>query len=380
MKKGIERILVTGGAGFIGSHTVDLLVDSSYDVIILDNLNAQVHGEKRIRPDYLNSNTKFVEGDVRDRKLMTDLLVDVDAVFHLAAVVGVGQSMYQILRYVDTNTNGTALLLDILANEEHNVKKLIVASSMSIYGEGEYKCSKCGIIYPKLRDKNQLKTKEWECKCPNCGVSVQPVPTKETKPLYPTSIYAQTKRHQEELCLLIGKTYGIPTVVLRYFNVYGPRQSLLNPYTGVMAIFTTRVKNRKPPIVFEDGHQRRDFVFVEDIARATLLALNRSGADYEYVNIGSGTYITIGELANAICALYGTNISPIYENRFRVGDTRHCYADISKANKLLGYVPKVDIKEGLIKLKEWVATQTEQQMEDKFDSATEELEQKGLLI
>ncbi len=380
VKKDIERILITGGAGFIGSHTVDLLVDSNFDVIILDNLDEQVHGKKGNRPNYLNSNTKFVKGDIRDRKLMTDLIMDVDAVFHLAAAVGIGQSMYQISRYIDANTNGTALLLDILANEEHNIKKLIVASSMSIYGEGEYKCSECGIVYPILRSQYQLKRNEWECKCPNCGVLVHPIPTKETKPLHPTSIYAQTKRHQEELCLLIGKTYGIPTIALRYFNVYGPRQSLSNPYTGVLAIFTTRVKNGKPPIVFEDGFQRRDFVFVEDIARANLLALNRSDADYTSVNIGSGTFLTIGELSNTICALYGTDLSPINENRFRIGDIRHCYADISKAKKLLGFEPKTDIKEGLSKLREWVATQKELQIEDKFDSATEELEQRGLLI
>jgi len=261
------RILVTGGAGFIGSHLVDALVEKGHDVVIYDSLEPQVHQKNKI-PDYLNKRAEFVKSDVRDKNKLKEVVRNVDIVCHQAAMVGVGQSMYQIESYMDVNTLGTAKLLDILVNEEHSVKKLVVASSMSVYGEGKYTCEECGVGYPKLRPKEQLSAKEWEMKCPNCGKEVKAVPTDEDKPLHPTSIYAISKRDQEEMSLVTGRAYGIPTVALRYFNVYGPRQSLSNPYTGVCAIFSSRIKNNSDPIIFEDGWQSRDFTSVYDIVQA----------------------------------------------------------------------------------------------------------------
>lgn len=368
----IDRVLVTGGLGFIGGHTTELLTKEGYAVVVLDNLEPQVHGDK---PPACEA--EFVKGDVRDRELLAELVKEVDAVIHLAAAVGVGQSMYQVEKYVDYNTRGTATLLDVLINEENKVKKLVVASSMSIYGEGKYLCESCGVVYPPLREEKQLIRQEWEPKCPSCGKTVESLPTDEEKPLMPTSIYAQTKRHQEEMCLLVGKTYGIPTVALRYFNVYGPGQSLRNPYTGVCAIFSTRILNNKPPYIFEDGLQTRDFVHVKDVATANLLALERSGGDYQAINIGSGKPISILELAQTLIQLYGSSLKPYVSGRYRKGDIRHCYADISRARSKLGYDPKISVKEGLADLVEW-AKLHKWDAEDLFDKALQELEEKKL--
>ncbi|MGQ9543668.1 MAG: SDR family NAD(P)-dependent oxidoreductase [Candidatus Bathyarchaeia archaeon] len=331
--KGIEKVLVTGGAGFIGSHTADLLIEHGYHVTILDNLEPQVHGEDERIPGYVNSNATFIYGDIRDRELLKKVIPEVDAVIHLAAMVGVGQSMYQIERYVDINTKGTANLLNVLINKENNVKKLIVASSMSIYGEGKYHCQKCSTnVYPALRDEKRLQKRQWDHLCPTCSTPLTPQPTDEEKPLIPTSIYAMTKRHQEEVCLLIGKTHGIPTVALRYFNVYGSRQTLSNPYTGCAAIFTSRILNNKPPYIFEDGNQKRDFIHVKDIAKANLNALEHNNANYQAINIGTGKPITIKNLAETLTKLYNKpNLKPYISYEYRKGDIRHCYADISKA-------------------------------------------------
>ena len=259
--KGIEKVLVTGGAGFIGSHTVDLLIEKGYDVTILDNLEYQVH-EGKI-PEYLNKEAIFIKGDLKDKELIKKIVKDTDAIIHLASAVGVGQSMYQIEKYISYNTYGTALLLDILINEENNVKKIIVASSMSIYGEGKYYCEKCKENkYPEIRSIEQLEKKVWDPLCPKCKNPLKPLPTDEDKPLMPTSIYAMSKRHQEEICLLIGKTYGLPVVALRYFNVYGSRQALSNPYTGVCAIFSSRILNNKPPYIFEKMENKREILFM----------------------------------------------------------------------------------------------------------------------
>ncbi len=252
-----KRILVTGGAGFIGSHLVDALVAQGHRVDVIDNLEPQVH---KAKPDYLNPKAHYAFKDIRDPGLFDGALADAEVVVHLAAMVGVGQSMYQVTRYVDANTGGTARLLQSLVEGKHGVKKLLVASSMSIYGEGAYTCPTHGPVAAPLRDGAQLARKDWESHCPNCGTSLAPVATPETKPLQTNSVYAVTKRDQEELCLITGRAYGIPTVALRFFNVYGPRQSLDNPYTGVAAIFQSRIKNGQPPVVFEDGHQSRDFV------------------------------------------------------------------------------------------------------------------------
>jgi len=369
----MAKILVTGGAGFIGSHTVDKLIELGHDVVVLDNLEEQVHLGKK--PDYLNPKAEYIFKDVRDEKTLEDILRNVEVVFHLAAAVGVGQSMYEIEKYVDVNVMGTAKLLDMLVNTEHSVRKLVVASSMSIYGEGAYVCEDCGVVYPELRTDEQMKRGEWEMKCPMCGKIVDPIPTNEEKPLKPTSVYAVTKRDQEELCLSVGRAYGIPTVALRYFNVYGPRQSLSNPYTGVCAIFSSRIKNNKPPIIYEDGLQTRDFVYVDDVVQANVLVMEKSVANYKALNVGAGKRISILEVAKVISKLYGKDIEPRIENKYRSGDIRHCFADITKIRNI-GFEPKFSFEEGMRKLVEWG-----QRAEaiDKVDLATKELEEKGLV-
>jgi len=374
--KSVEKVLVTGGAGFIGSHTVDALAKSGYQVNILDNLDPQVHSKGT--PEYLNENAAFVKGDLRDRDLLRRILPDVDAVIHLAATVGVGQSMYEVERYVDTNTLGTATLLQALINKEHSVRKLVVASSMSVYGEGKYHCEKCSsYAYPRLRSEEQLRKRVWDHLCPVCKSALSPVPTDESKPLTPTSIYAMSKRHQEETSLLIGETYGIRTTALRYFNVYGSRQALANPYTGVCAIFSSRILNGNRPYVFEDGNQSRDFIHVKDVARANLAALQRNGADFTPVNIGTGSPISIRRLAETLVALYGSNMRPYVSNEYRKGDIRHCYADISAARRLLEFEPTVSLQDGLIELIGWAKAER-WGVVDLFEKTLEELREKEL--
>lgn len=371
--KRIEKVLVTGGLGFIGSHIVDLLIEKGYEVKLLDNLEPQVHGTSETLPEYYNKNAFFIKGDVRNRDDLISVVNDVDVIIHLAAIVGIGQSMYQIEKYVSYNTYGTANLLDIVINQGNCVKKLIIASSMSIYGEGEYECEDCGVVYPRLRGEKQVLKKDWEPECPKCGKNVKPLPTDENKTQMPMSIYAQTKRHQEEMCLLIGKTYGIPTVALRYFNVYGPRQSLRNPYTGVVAIFINRLLNRKSPYIFEDGNQTRDFVHVKDVAGATVLALEKSAANYEAINVGTGIPTSIRKLAEKLVKLNNFDIKPYISNRYRKGDVRHCFANISKAERLLDYKPAVTLEEGLKGLIKWAKTNDWQAI-DLFGKALKELE------
>jgi len=378
-RKSMENILITGGAGFIGSHTADLLIEHGYHVTILDNLEPQVHGETKKLPGYVNSSAAFIYGDIRERELLKKVIREVDAVIHLAAMVGVGQSMYQIERYVDVNTKGTANLLDILVNEENNVKKLIVASSMSIYGEGKYYCEKCSTnVYPALREEEHLEERQWDHSCPACNSPLNPQPTDEEKPLISTSIYAMTKRHQEEMCLLIGKTYGIPTVALRYFNVYGSRQALSNPYTGCAAIFTSRILNNKPPYIFEDGDQTRDFIHVKDVAKANLNALEHNNADFNTINIGTGKPISIKELTETLTKLYNKpNLKPHISNEYRKGDIRHCYADIQRARKLLNFKPTINLEDGLTELAEWAKTYDWGAV-DLFEKALKELREKHL--
>jgi dTDP-L-rhamnose 4-epimerase len=369
-----KKALVTGGAGFIGSFLVDELVDKGYDVRIFDNLEEQVHQGKV--PDYLNREAEFIRGDVLDYELLKDAVEGSDIIFHQAAMVGIGQSQYQPKRYVDVNTGGTANLLDILVNSEHDVRKLLVASSMSIYGEGSYECQKCGIVSPQVRSNEQMKKGDWELRCGNCGTVLKPVPTREDKPLHSNSIYSITKKNQEEMCLNIGRTYGIPTVALRYFNVFGPRQSLSNPYTGVVAIFMSRIKNNNPPIIFEDGLQSRDFISVHDIVHANMLALKSSNADYETYNVGTGRQISILEIAEFLISMYDSDVKPEIVGKFRKGDVRHCFSDISKISNDLGFRPKKSFEESMRELGEW---SLDVKAEDRVENATRELRDKGLL-
>jgi len=376
------KILVTGGAGFIGSHLVDALIEKGYnDVVIYDNLEPQVHPGSRL-PSYLNKKAKFVRGDVLDYNKFKKVVLDADVIFHLAAIVGVGQSQYEIKRYTEVNVGGTANLWNIIANSSPAVRrkrlrKVIVAGSMSSYGEGLYRCKKCGEMKPPLRSESQMSMKKWELICPVCGGLLHPIPTPETAPLNSNSIYALTKKVQEEMSLVVGKTYEVPTAVLRFFNVYGSRQSLSNPYTGVAAIFMSRIKNNNPPVIYEDGLQTRDFVYVGDVAKGLIAAMESPKANYEVFNLGSGKPITIKDVASVIAGIYGKeHIKPLITLKFRKGDVRHCYADISRIKRFLKFSPSVDFETGMKILCNWAR---DEKAVDRFETAQKELRRKGLV-
>ena len=349
------NILVTGGAGFIGSHIVDALVERGHRVRVLDAVVEQVHGTAG--PQYVNTHAEFLRGDVCDPEIVKQALEGIEVVYHKAAEVGVGQSMYEIARYVRANDLGTAVLLDEIVRRRPQIKKLVVASSMSIYGEGAYACDQCGPVLPKLRPLSQLLDRDWDIDCPQCGAKVRPVPTNEDKQLIPSSVYAISKQDQEQFCLVVGRAYDIPVVALRYFNVYGPRQALSNPYTGVCAIFSGRLLNDQAPLIFEDGEQTRDFVHVSDIVQANLLVLETDRADYQALNIGTGSPISIAEISSMLARGLNKDIKPEITGKYREGDIRHCVADISRARTLLGYEPKVTLAEGIPELLEWVRQQ-----------------------
>ena len=352
---------------------VDKLVKDGHKVRAYDLLESQVHLGKK--PSYLNKEAEYIFADIRNKEKLKKSLKGVDIIFHQAAQVGVGQSMYKIEKYVSHNSQGTGILLDLMVNTKNNVRKLIVASSMSIYGEGAYRCKECGAVYPLLREDKQLKRRDWEMRCPKCRRKVKAIPTSEDKPLFPTSIYATTKRSQEEMCLEVGQAYKIPTVALRYFNVYGPRQSLSNPYTGVAAIFLSRVKNNRLPLIFEDGRQSRDFIYISDIVEANILAMNKKEADYNFFNVGTGRPHTILDIAKTVISLYKKSFKPKVLNHFRAGDIRHCYADISKISKKLWFRPKISFREGMKKLIAWSGTE---KAFDYTQKAQAELKKRGL--
>jgi dTDP-L-rhamnose 4-epimerase len=346
------KVLITGGAGFIGSHLADLLLADGHSLRAFDNLEPQVHGNVD-RPGYLDQRVELIRQDVRDRSALHQALDGVEAIFHFAANVGVGQSQYEIARYTATNVVGTSNLLDILANEHHTVRKLVVASSMSIYGEGLYREPETGQpVYPQVRSIEQLASRDFEVRNPVSGVRLEPVPTPESKPSQCESIYALNKRDQEEYCLLFGRTYGIPVVACRFFNTYGTRQSLNNPYTGAAAIFISRLRRGLAPLIYEDGHQQRDFVNVRDVARACRLVLESDAANGRTLNVGSGRPISILDLAEILGRISGVDVQPEVTGRFRKGDIRHCYADI-EAIRALGFEPLVSLDEGLRELYEW---------------------------
>lgn len=365
------HILVTGGAGFIGSHLVDALIAQGHRVRVLDALIPQVHGTLDGPPSYLNPAAEFVRGDVCDTEAVAQALESIEVVYHEAAEVGVGQSMYEIRRYVRANDYGTAVLLEEMIKRPGQFRKLVVASSMSIYGEGAYRNPQTKAAeYPQLRPDEQLARREWEVYAADDATILEAVGTPETKPLFPTSVYAVTKQDQEQFCLSVGRAYRIPTVALRYFNVYGSRQALSNPYTGVCAIFSSRLLNNQVPVIFEDGAQSRDFVHVSDIVQANLLALQTDKADYEAINIGTGRPTSIKQIAELVAHGLGKDIAPEIVGKYRAGDIRHCVADISKARKLLGYAPQVTLEQGLPEVLNWVREQT---AADLVAQATQEL-------
>lgn len=369
------HVLITGGGGFIGSHLAHELLNAGYQVRVLDNLSPQVHSRDCIRPAYLDQDVELIVGDVRNPLAVKHALAGIDAVFHFAAAVGVGQSMYEIEHYTSTNTLGTAVLLEQLI--DHPVQRLIVASSMSIYGEGLYRDPDGQMHEGRIRPREQLESNDWDVRDER-GRTLQPVPTPETKTPTLASVYALSKYDQENLCLIFGCAYKIPTVALRFFNVYGPHQALSNPYTGVLAIFAAQLINGSTPSIFEDGEQLRDFVSVRDVARACRLALERDTAAGHVINIGSGHAYSIREIAElAATALGREHIKPSITGQYRMGDIRHCFADIALAEELLGYRPAVDLQVGLVELAGWLESQTA--IERKAD-ATAELAARGLLV
>jgi dTDP-L-rhamnose 4-epimerase len=370
----MARILVTGGAGFVGSHLVEALLAGGHTVRVIDSLVPQVHGPGA-RPRYLPPDVEFIHADIRDQAALERALARVEVIFHQAAEVGVGQSMYEIERYVGANTYATAVLLQRLSRGGHRVEKLIIASSMSIYGEGAYRCAEHGPVFPAQRSLQQLADRQWEMCCPTCGHPVQPEPTDEAKPLRPASVYAISKLDQELMGLALGRAYGLPTVALRYFNIYGRRQSLSNPYTGIAAIFGSRLLNRRPPLIFEDGRQTRDFTHVSDVVHANLLAMERDAANFEAINVGTGRPLTVLEVATTLGRLLGVEVEPELSGAFRAGDIRHCYADIGKARRLLGYEPRISFEDGMADLVGWMR---EQEATDGFEQARRELELRGL--
>lgn len=373
-----KHVLITGGAGFIGSHLARELLQAGDRVRVLDNLSPQVHGPDPMRPAYLEEDAELIVGDVRDPEAVRKALIGIDAVFHFAALVGVGQSMYEIKRYTDVNNSGTATLLEALI--ETPPQKLVVASSMSIYGEGLYQ-RKDGAQAPgEERPLAQLQAGDWEVR-DTSGEPLSPLPTPETKTPSLASVYALSKYDQERLCLMVGRAYHIPTVALRFFNAYGPDQALSNPYTGVLAIFAARYLNGRAPVIFEDGRQQRDFVSVHDIARACRLALEtpHPGGNVSTVfNIGSGQPYQVAEIAARLARTLGReDLAPEISGKYRAGDIRHCYADISLAQNVLGYTPSVSLEEGLRELAGWLEGQVAQ---DRVAEAGAELARRGLTV
>jgi dTDP-L-rhamnose 4-epimerase len=370
-----KTVLVTGGAGFLGSHLVDRLLEHGYHVRVFDNLTTQVHPNGF--PEYLTTDIEFVSGDMRHLDRVKYAVKGADVIIHLAAAVGVGQSMYEISHYMGANSQGTANLLQALLDTKTQVEKLVVASSMSIYGEGKYVCSECGDVAPGPRPTEQLKNKDFEVHCPVCDRVVMPVATDESKPLQYTSIYALSKKAQEEMCLLFGRTYDVPVTALRYWNIFGTRQALSNPYTGVAAIFASRLLNRRAPLVFEDGQQLRDFVSVHDVVDANLLAMERHEADGMALNIASGHKISINEVAAQLVEELGLadDIKVEITGKYRAGDIRHCFADISLARQVLGYKPKYRFADGIRELVDWLRSQT---ADDRAAEAVQHLTAYGL--
>lgn len=373
----MKNILITGGAGFIGSNIALKLIEKGYNVRVMDNLSQQVHNETNKLPEPLRGKVEFIKADVRDKEAWREALKNQDAVIHLAAETGTGQSMYEIHKYTDTNIGGTALLLDILTNEKHSIKKVIVASSRAIYGEGKYECHIHGNVYPLGRKEENLNNKDFEVKCPYCGSNVTLCATTEDSNIHPTSIYGITKQVQEEMVMVTCKALGIPCVSYRYQNVYGPGQSLTNPYTGILSIFSNRILQNREINIFEDGLESRDFVYIDDVADATIAGLESEKADYYTFNVGSGTAIDVGSVVKILSEAYGKKANQYISGDYRIGDIRHNLADISLIKETIGFTPKVNFAIGIKRFIEWVLLQPFEM--DKYEESLIEMKEKGLM-
>lgn len=376
-----KNVLITGGAGFIGSNLSLKLIDKDWNVTVLDNLSEQIHGidAEKSSPLYnsIKDKVKFIKGTVTSRSDWEKALIGQDAIIHLAAETGTGQSMYEIQKYIDVNIGGTGIMLDILANEKTTIKKIVVASSRAIYGEGKYECSKHGFVYPVERNESDLSKGDYECKCPICNSELKLYSTSENSLIHPTSIYGITKQTQEQMVLVSGKSLSIPAVAFRYQNVYGPGQSLKNPYTGILSIFSTQIKNNNNINIFEDGKESRDFVYIDDVVDATILGLEKEDANYKSFNVGSGISTDVKTVAETLKNIYNSTVEINITGNYRLGDIRHNYADIKLANKYLGFTPKWNFANGISKFCEWVNKQAIES--DKYSKSMDELKQKGLL-
>ena len=371
-----KNILITGGAGFIGSNLALKLIEKGYKITVLDNLSPQIHGESSPLYDSIKDKVTFIKGTVLSYDDWKQALKNVDVVVHLAAETGTGQSMYEIEKYTDVNIKGTSIFLDILANEEHSVKKMIIASSRAIYGEGKYQCQTHGVVYPIERKDNDMAKGDFNVKCPICNCDVQLMATDEDSKIHPTSIYGITKQVQEQMFMVMGKSLNIPAVAFRYQNVYGAGQSLSNPYTGILSIFSTRIKNGNDISIFEDGKESRDFVYIDDVVDATILGIEKDEANYEVFNVGLGKAIDVMTVANTLVKAYDSESSIGITGNYRLGDIRDNYADLGKIQNKLGFKPKVSFEEGINKFVKWVDKQ--EVSEDKYESSIEEMKEKGL--
>ena len=375
-----KKTLITGGAGFIGSNLALKLLSMGADVVVLDNLSEQIHGvnPEKTSPLYQSilGKVTFIEGSVNDQEKWTEAIDGVDAIVHLAAETGTGQSMYEIQKYTSINIGGTSLMLDILTNTKHSVKKVVVAASRAIYGEGRYKSTEMGYVYPLSRTDENMKKGDFECTYKDCVEALELVSTTEDSKIHPTSVYGITKQVQEQLVMCVCPSIGISAVAFRYQNVYGPGQSLTNPYTGILSIFSTRIKNNNQINIFEDGAETRDFVYIDDVVDATILGLEKESANGEVFNVGTGVAIDVLTVANTLKEKYGIDVPITVSGNYRLGDIRHNFADITKARLLLGIEPKWNFTDGIGEFARWVDAQEIQ--EDRYEQSIEEMRLKGL--
>ena len=374
----MKNILITGGAGFIGSRLCEKLVEKNYNVTILDNLSPQIHGEgESSLYRKVKDISTFIKGDVRNQEDWKKAIKGQDIVVHLAAETGTGQSMYELEKYNDVNIMGTAHLLELLANSNHSIKKMIIASSRAIYGEGKYNCQEHGSQYPSCRKEKDMENGEFNPKCENCNNELFPLATDENSKIHPSSIYGINKHQQEQMVMLMGEVLGISAVAFRYQNVYGPGQSLSNPYTGILSIFSTRILNRNDLDIYEDGLESRDFVYIDDAIDATILGIEKDKANGHVFNVGSGVATTVKEVAESLKKCYNSDINISISRKFRLGDIRHNVADLKKVKDILGFSPKYDFQKGISKFVSWVKTQNI--LEDKYEQSVQKLKEKGLI-